>query len=383
MSPSGSPEVVHPPGRRGARVTSLDGLRGLAASSVLVTHAIGALAKTPEQSIALFQSPLSILANGGGGVNLFFVLSGYCLAAPAARAMSRLGISQYYLRRILRIHIPFVAALLLTWFASLHLYPDGEPTAGMSAYVAQVRNITLTFEQLGRALLFPGSASGLIPVGWTLRVEMIYSLLLPLMIWLVARSHWSVLFAISLAVLFLDFKTLPVKHYAIDFSIGIAIYCEGDRLAKFFSGLRGWRVNLLLLAGWVVMALPSLLLIAGRHQRVSILLYGLGSMILVSGAVHDAGFKRFLSGSAIAWIGRVSYSIYLIHYPIIILLSGLVHERVGILGGILFCVTCLLATYLAAALLFRVAEKPSIELGYAGSEKLARIFARAGRRPGD
>jgi peptidoglycan/LPS O-acetylase OafA/YrhL len=55
---------------------------------------------------------------------------------------------------------------------------------------------------------------------------------------------------------------------------------------------------------------------------------------------------------------------------------------VGILGGVFFCVTCLLATYLAAALLFRVAEKPSIELGYAGSEKLARIFARAGRRRG-
>jgi hypothetical protein len=58
----------------------------------------------------------------------------------------------------------------------------------------------------------------------------------------------------------------------------------------------------LLLPGWVVMALPSLFLIAGRHQRVSIPLYGLGLMILVVGAVHDVGFKRFLSGSAIDWI---------------------------------------------------------------------------------
>ena len=68
------------------RIPSLNGLRGIAASMVVITHAVSALAKPPLVSIALQQSPLALLANGGGGVHVFFVLSGFCLAAPAERA---------------------------------------------------------------------------------------------------------------------------------------------------------------------------------------------------------------------------------------------------------------------------------------------------------
>lgn len=360
-------------GARPARITSLDGLRGLAASSVLATHAIGALAKSPEQTIALIQSPVSIIANGGGGVNLFFVLSGYCLAGPAGRAMSRVGISQYFVRRILRIHLPFVIALLLTWLASRYLYTIEPSTAGMSNDVVGARGLTISLEQLGRSLLFPGRAFGLFPVGWTLHVEMIYSLLMPFMIWLVIRSHWTLLVVLSLVVLFLDWTTLPFKHYAIDFSVGFAIYYERERLEAFFARIRGWRAHALLMTGWVIMALPSILLIAGRYQRVSILLFSSGSMILVAGAIHHHGFRSFLSGPLVGWLGRISYSVYLIHYPIIIFLSGFVLEPVGFIGGVAFVLACLAVTLPVAELLYRVAEKPAIELGYAASNKLSAL----------
>lgn len=367
---SGSPPPKRP------RVTSLDGLRGLAASSVLMTHAIGAMAKAPEQTVALFQSPISVFANGSGGVNLFFVLSGYCLSESAGRATNRLGLAQYYARRVLRIHLPFVAALIVTGLASHYLYPAGEATAGMSRLALNMRNVSLSAEDFGRALLFPGTASGLIPVGWTLTIEMIYSLLLPFMIWLVVRSHWGVLVLISMAVLFLDWKTLPVKHYAIDFSLGIAIYYERERLAAFFGRIRGWRSVGLLLGGWVVMAIPILLLFAGRYQRVSILLYATGSAILVAGAIHDPRFRSFLSRKLIAWSGRISYSVYLIHIPVILLLAGLVRERVNMLGGAVFVAACLIVTHLVAAGLYRIAEKPSMDLGYVASAKLASLAAR-------
>ncbi|MFT5441879.1 MAG: peptidoglycan/LPS O-acetylase OafA/YrhL, partial [Myxococcota bacterium] len=87
------------------RVSSLDGLRGVAAIIVVVGHTIGAVL-----------APLGI---AGPSVMLFFVLSGYCLSASATRGDRSTDRLQFYVRRIFRIHPAFVFALLVAWQVSL------------------------------------------------------------------------------------------------------------------------------------------------------------------------------------------------------------------------------------------------------------------------
>ena len=69
------------------RVATLDGLRGIAVLLVVIGHAIGALA---DEEAAL-PTALGILFNGGIGVTLFFVLSGYLITGIMVRERKRTG----------------------------------------------------------------------------------------------------------------------------------------------------------------------------------------------------------------------------------------------------------------------------------------------------
>jgi peptidoglycan/LPS O-acetylase OafA/YrhL len=76
-------------------IDSLDGLRGLAATIVLIGHTNVALAKPIEVLDTIRQSPLAILINAYGAVHLFFILSGFVLASSAARCASASDLSQF------------------------------------------------------------------------------------------------------------------------------------------------------------------------------------------------------------------------------------------------------------------------------------------------
>ena len=150
------------------RITALDGLRGLAALAVVFAHATGALAKPYRVTVALHESPLAIVMNGNGGVHLFFVLSGFCLSASALRGSAVPDLAQFYVRRIFRIHAPFIASLLLAWTASFLWYAS-PPSPGVTPWLAKAQAVHLDLAHLGVSLRFPGSAYYQMPIGWTPR----------------------------------------------------------------------------------------------------------------------------------------------------------------------------------------------------------------------
>jgi peptidoglycan/LPS O-acetylase OafA/YrhL len=104
--------------RRDDHVVALDGLRFLAAAVVLLGHCFNVFQIPDPLSRSIRSSPLVLFINGYGAVHLFFVLSGFCLAGSAHRARELIGLAQFYIRRVMRIHPPYMYALALAWLAS-------------------------------------------------------------------------------------------------------------------------------------------------------------------------------------------------------------------------------------------------------------------------
>lgn len=100
------------------RVAALDGLRGIAVLMVIAGHFIGSVADTDDP----LPRALLVLGNGGIGVTLFFILSGYLITSILVRERARTGrvhFVNFYIRRTLRIWPAFYVFLAVVTVLAL------------------------------------------------------------------------------------------------------------------------------------------------------------------------------------------------------------------------------------------------------------------------
>ena len=130
------------------------------------------------------------LFNADGAVRLFFVLSGFVLT----HSLRDPGpVVAYWVKRYLRIQLPFAVALVFAWALSFGYIE----ASGLSRWLGSLSRVHLTVNQLVGSLWIPGEAFGQLSIGWTLRIELLFSLVLPAMIWLARRSHLWALVLVS------------------------------------------------------------------------------------------------------------------------------------------------------------------------------------------
>jgi peptidoglycan/LPS O-acetylase OafA/YrhL len=362
-------------------VAALDGLRGLAATVVVIEHSFDAVAMPLPVRQLLIQSPLAPLFNAQGAVGLFFVLSGWVLASSLARSGERAPWLLFYVRRVMRIHPPYVAGVLLAWLASFSFLAF-VPGQGLTGWLDQWAAVHLTPAQLLASLAFPGPAGNQLSVGWTLRVEMIFSFLMPLLVLAARPGRGLLLLAISAALL-----ALPVRWsdgwYAIDFALGVVLYHER---AAVGAALRRVPVAALVLAGLLLLSLPFLLgwwrpmagVIVGGFARRDIAVMGVGAALLVAAAVARPELGRLLGRPPLRFLGRVSFSLYLVHLTVITWLAPRLVVRGGLVSALGLLVVVLGVSLVLSVLGYRYVERPSIALGNRMTRWLApRIGARA------
>lgn len=350
------------------RFETLDGLRGIAALIVVLTHTQGALTMAPESREAMLEW-LAPLFNADGAVRLFFLLSGFVLTHSIRGDAPILG---YWVKRYLRIQLPFACALLFAWLLSFG-YVDA---SRLSQWLGSLSRIHLNPSQLIASLWLPGRAGGQLSIGWTLEIEMILSLALPAMVWLARRTHWLALVALSALPLLFD---QLIWQYALDFALGIVAYEKREAMAEWIgrsSRLRLGALFALSLLAWstnasiVMSQLPPAV---GRPAHFVLL--SLGSLGLVALAAHWPALVPVLRSRPVARVGAISYSLYLVHLPVVTFLGPRMGGPVGVWTVVSLYAGVLTVSLLLAEIGYRYIEAPSIRAGRAAASRIRSALA--------
>ena len=287
-----------------SRVSSLDGLRGLAALLVVMTHVQVALGWFPE---------MPGLFNGILAVNIFFILSGYVLTLSIANISScelklekgRFRPFAYSLQRFVRLWVPYICALLLALALRQLMAPEacGDSNLISNAYCERWLN--------------PYSSSGLyeqvkglysphfLAPSWTLPVELANSLLIPLCVLAFRASplYLLLLALISVSDLFFT-RTLPATFYM--FALGTAA-----AFLPSMTKIRMWSLPVFVLS--YLFFVPST-----PFQTIVPFLLTPAAFVAVQIALNSKMISSFLSKSLFVGLGTISFSMYLLHWPLLI-----------------------------------------------------------------
>jgi peptidoglycan/LPS O-acetylase OafA/YrhL len=265
----------------------LDGVRGIAILLVLGAH-LG----VP-----------GFAADGGlAGVTLFFVLSGYLITSILARELTttgRIQLVRFYARRTLRL-LPCLIAVLAAAAILYALGAYGQPPATLPLTFIAVLFYVANWAGLG------GLELGTLAHTWSLAVEEQFYLVWPLALALGLRSRRAFGFALLIvAVLVTPYRFLIPNeaHLLVGTDTHLDALFLGGAIALLGARLPGW-------AGWLGLVGVAVL---GSTWMANGLQWYLPLGAVASVAILAAAPKR-LAWAPLAYLGRISYGLYLWHY---------------------------------------------------------------------
>lgn len=361
------------------RIPGLDALRGLAALSVVFCHCIDMLRDSSYQAaytpvFHFFDLTIAkTLTNGLDAVLLFFMHSGFVLVLPFLS--STVAYHAFIVKRIFRIypaHLVVISALLLlVWLIHPHPLPDmGEWFNRKCTIVPTLVDVLKQFSLIG--LDVPAETTHFNGVIWSLVHEMRISLIFPLLALLYIRRPviaqllaivlWPTITAYlqNLSIMADD----PIRaNFVVSFGY-IQFFLVGIFLAEHRHGITQWwqRATRSTRAALLVLAIVCY---AGHTQITWSLpfLPGDATSLLLALAVFVAaaanGEALFMARIP-QWLGRISYSLYLVHVPILVLYTRLLHNYLPIWVIWLLVIGTSLAL---AHVLFLLIEAPFQQFG--------------------
>lgn len=346
VAPDAGPQaaVTPEPSKPADRLAALDGLRGLACLMVLVHHAFlttpifSAASIDPEAAraaaspleLALTWSPLHIVWEGTGAVWVFFVLSGYVLVRQVREPASFDWVA-YYPQRLARLYVPVFAAVALA-AVLIAVFGNADHGSMASAWMQRRADDVTVKGVLYDGTLLDGAGFTASPL-WSLQWEVWFSLLLPLFVFAVhprqsaRRPLWLALTAPLAAIAIF---VLGGAQYLMVFLVGAALAAAKDPIAALVGRMTRTRWSAALVwsacALWVLVMLPARWTLAGIPVVPSPMYLPLSisaaAVVLVM-ALHCRIVTRALTTRVLLWFGAVSFSLYLVHEPILVSLAKL------------------------------------------------------------
>lgn len=348
---------------------SVQALRALAVSLVVVYHAAPGIAP-----------------GGYVGVDVFFVISGFLITGILLRstmdASGRLDLVQFYVRRVRRILPAATAVIIVTCIVGLWILPTTQwNTLGADASAAAQFRENWNLAAAAVDYLAEGQSPSPFQHYWSLSIEEQYYAL------------WPPLLALALAVSRKRncFKPRGIAAVLLAgiaaVSFTLALSSNGSAASYFQTQTRAWELamgGLLACASplfrrWLSRC-PALLrtlpwlglasIIAGSFSLSETTVFpGLSTLVPVAGAMlviaGEFGRQpRFLERAyrfgVVVWLGKVSYSLYLVHWPVLIFIAAA--SRAGVTElSLVDAALGVVASLLLAAFWRRWIEVPFLE----------------------
>ncbi len=381
----------------------LDGVRGIAMIIVVFHHfglaffpAINYL--NPEKihlgnggaELLIAKTPLNLFFNGGFAVSIFFVLSGFVLSYKFHLSGSRKLLTEYAAKRYFRLFIPVAGSIVICYL--LHVF-------GLFT-TKSAENITKSPEWLGglytnmkgpgdvlkNAVLdvFLNNDNRYNPVLWTMTIEFLGSLLLFSFLALTGDNKKTLLLHIIVAVLIL----LTDKKFYAAFILGSLISKLFVSGFSFPKGIKGIVIKCLLLtAGIYFSSFPQ-----SVFTQQSIwkpldwswtsgydLFHVLGAFCILFVICFDRNFIRFFSIKPFLYLGKISFSFYLLHLAVMCSLGFFVFSEFWKPGSyfIPFVISFLVSmavSFVVAHFYYKWLDKSSIRF----SERMGKLITKGG-----
>jgi peptidoglycan/LPS O-acetylase OafA/YrhL len=351
---SDSVNLNNTPTHEQTRFRTLDGIRGIAAIAVVLYH----LAKAVDRAAASDWLPSWIrlvIDHGYLGVDLFFVLSGFVIAYSTREGNYTLGyLGRFALRRSIRLDPPYwftiiaeitVVALTLRFFTSAA--PELPSIQQIAAHLIYAQNI------LGQG--------DILPIFWTLCYEIQFYLafVLMLVVWQRFGNGKPILPVLALAAFFVI--SLIVRYSALKSPLpGLAI----DRWFQFFLGVLTWwtvsrRVSIRVLALACTVTLTVALADGHGFEQV----VGVAGCVVIAYAGIQNKMGSMLAGRTTQFLGKISYSLYLVHLIVgwrLVALADSMLPPLGTSAAWGLFLTGVVASVGAAVIMWRWIELPTI-----------------------
>jgi len=337
------------------RFQSLDAVRGLAAIAVLLHHLMLSIPGvdaliwadpaadrhfTTSWPNVITYSPLHLFWSGHEAVLIFFTLSGFVLTLAIQAGHDDYW--QYLIKRFARIWLPFAASLVL----ALLLWSLTSRTM-LAPIVSVWLHDVATFQIAPLPLLGHFFMTGLRgqlylnPVMWSLVHEMRISLIMPAIVYLAARhprlaggggaACLCMAFAFPIAF---KLEASSIAGSLMQTALYIPLFIAGSWLAIHRAEISG-KIAALPAIKVAALWLFAIILLQSRWLIIdedipTYLATGTGAALTIALAFGSPKSEGFLQKPAFVWLGTISYSLYLVHMPLMIFLAKLATNRTNL-----------------------------------------------------
>lgn len=370
---------------RRKRLVQLDSLRGLAALAVVFHHCLITFPALHGPAAFLFDSrqvyptayrftysPLHLLWGGHEAVIFFFILSGFVLALPYLTENRTGGYFAFVVKRFCRIYLPYAGVVIVSGLLMGLLADHG--VSGASSWFQEMWSQPITWSVVkDMALMLGKYTHNVDTVTWSLVHEIRISLIFPVLVWFVRRLDWKWSLAGGLLLsttgsyiahrIGLVPSTLADSLYYTGFFVAGAVLAKQHRVVEQHVArvAWGWRCALLVVGlglynwAWEVPQVPLV-----RMPLCMDWVIAGGALVIMVLALASRHLSVRLQHLWLVWLGKVSYSLYLVHPVVLLTMVYALHTRLP-LPVVVAMVPPI--SLLVAEVAYRFLEAPSMKLG--------------------
>lgn len=387
------------PDGSGTRLAEIDAMRGLAALTVVLYHFVlmfkFSIYHFDRNGNVIHDSSYMLLAllrplySGEEAVILFFILSGFVLSLPSLSGRGQ-PYPVFIFRRISRIYVPYLAALVLAVLGNCIWHgPLGQGAWANATWLNPV-SWKLVMQHVVFLGEYPSAAFN--TAFWSLVVEMRASLVFPVLFLLTmrARRNIGMFFILCVAC---PLMVALLEHFGRHrftnseftfrfigmFFVGILVASYKDEIRRRIARLNNCVAITMLLLSMGLYAFSWSVLEPYVKATFAVWVSALGAVGILSLGVGWKPMSSFLTMRIPQFLGKISYSLYLVHGTVLFALAYSCARRCPMVG--IFAIYVPVAIVSAWAM-YRCVEKPAMEYGRELSRKVGRqaekpVLARA------